>query len=57
MKTDEDEYGDYISFQVIDSAYLFIPAQRMLSQKGESLRWKQIFNDKRYFLNKMNNCN
>ena len=29
----------------------------MLSQKGESLRWNQIFNNKEYFLNKMNNCN
>ena len=42
-RTDEDNYGDYISFQVIDSAYLFIPAQRMLSSKGKSL-WGQIFN-------------
>ena len=39
----EDNYGDYVSFQVIDSAYLFIPAQRMLSSKGKSL-WGQIFN-------------
>ena len=42
-KTDEDNYGDYISFQVIDSAYLFIPAQRMLSSKGKSL-WGKIVN-------------
>ena len=42
-RTDEDNYGDYISFQVIDSAYLFIPAQRMLSSKGKSLLG-QIFN-------------
>ena len=42
-RTDEDNYGDYISFQVIDSAYLFIPAQRMLSSKGKSL-WSQMFN-------------
>ena len=42
-RTDEDNYGDYVSFQVIDSAYLFIPAQRMLSSKGKSL-WGQIFN-------------
>ena len=42
-RTDEDNYGDYVSFQVIDSAYLFIPAQRMLSSEGKSL-WGQIFN-------------
>ena len=41
-RTDEDNYGDYVSFQVIDSAYLFIPARRMLSSKGKSL-WGQIF--------------
>ena len=40
--TDEDNYGDYVSFQVIDSAYLFIPARRMLSSKGKSL-WGQFF--------------
>ena len=27
----EDNYGDYITYQIIDSAYLFIPALRMLS--------------------------
>ncbi|KAK2554590.1 hypothetical protein P5673_023816 [Acropora cervicornis] len=40
-RTDEDNYGDYVFFQVIDSAYLFIPAQRMLLSKGKSL-WGQI---------------
>ena len=52
-RTDEDNYGDYISFQVIDSAYLFIPAQRMLSSKGKSL-WGQIFNSREHFLQKIN---
>ena len=47
-RTDEDNYGDYVSFQVIDSAYLFIPAQRMLSSKGKSL-WGQMFNEKKHF--------
>ena len=42
-REDEDNFGDYVSFQVIDSAYLFIPAQRILLSKGESL-WGQIFN-------------
>ena len=52
-RTDEDNYGDYISFQVIDSAYLFIPARRMLSSKGKSL-WCHIFNEKKDFLQEMN---
>ena len=52
-RTDEDNYGDYISFQVIDSAYLFIPAQRMLSSKGKSL-WGQIFSNKQDFLQEIN---
>ena len=52
-RTDEDNYGDYVSFQVIDSAYLFIPAQRMLSSKGKSL-WCHIFNDKKDFLRDIN---
>ena len=43
-RTDEDNYGDYVSFQVIDSALLFIPAQRMLSSKGRTSLWGQIFN-------------
>ncbi|XP_067027390.1 uncharacterized protein [Acropora muricata] len=39
----EDNYGDYVSFQVIDSAYLFIPAQRILWSKRKLLLG-QIFN-------------
>lgn len=36
--TDEDVYSDYITYQVIDSAYLYIPAFKMLtsSAKGSS---------------------
>ena len=30
LRTDEENYGDYITYQVIDSAYLYIPIQRML---------------------------
>ncbi|XP_015755506.1 PREDICTED: uncharacterized protein LOC107335050 [Acropora digitifera] len=54
-RTDEDNYGDYVSFQVIDSAYLFIPAQRMLSTMScrKSL-WDQIFSSKQYFIEKIN---
>ena len=47
--TCEDMYGDYISYQVIDSAYSFIPAQRMLLSNEGSL-WGQIFDDKQDFL-------
>ncbi|XP_044164429.1 uncharacterized protein LOC114971682 [Acropora millepora] len=52
--TDEDKYGDYISYQVIDSAYLFIPAQRMLLSEGKSL-WGQMFHEKKHFLKRINN--
>ena len=52
-RPDEDNYGDYVSFQVIDSAYLFIPAQRMLASEGKSL-WGQIFNEKKHFLQEIN---
>ena len=38
----EDSYGDYITFQVIDSAYLYIPAYRMLRSGKQSLS-DQIF--------------
>ena len=50
-REDEDIYGDYVSYQVIDSAYLFIPAQRMLSTitRRKSM-WEQIFiSTKQYF--------
>ena len=52
-RTDED-YGDYVSFQVIDSAYLFIPAQRMLSS---TRLWSQIFSSNQYFLEEINSNN
>ena len=51
--TDEDIYSDYITYQVIDSAYLFIPAQRMLSlsKSGKSRPlWDQMFVSKDSFL-------
>ena len=46
----EENYGDYITFQVIDSAYLYIPAYRMLSSERQSL-WDQLFVKKKDFLN------
>ena len=53
---DEDNYGDYVSFQVIDSAYRFIPAQRMLLLEDESL-WGDLFSSKQTFLDKINSYN
>ena len=57
-RTDEDNYGDYVSFQVIDSAYLFIPAQRMLStyEDGESL-WSQVLRSKEDLVGKSDSYN
>ncbi|XP_067027397.1 uncharacterized protein [Acropora muricata] len=52
-RTDEDNYGDYVSYQVIDSAYLFIPAQRMLESESTSL-WGQMFRKKEHFLEWIN---
>ena len=46
----DEKYGDYITFQVIDSAYLYIPAYRMLSSEKQSL-WDQLFVNKKEFLN------
>ena len=54
-KTDEEIYSDYITYQVIDSAYLYIPAQRMLSstRSGRSCPlWEQMFLSKDFFLAK-----
>ncbi|XP_067027393.1 uncharacterized protein [Acropora muricata] len=52
-RTDEDNYGDYVSYQIIDSACLFIPAQRMLSSERKYL-WGQVFNEKKHFLQVIN---
>ena len=52
QRTGED-YGDYITYQVIDSAYLYIPALRMLSstRSGQSSPlWDQMFKSKSHFL-------
>lgn len=54
-KTDEEIYSDYITYQVIDSAYLYIPARRMLSstRSGKSCPlWEQMFLSKEVFLAK-----
>lgn len=55
-RTDEENYSDYITFQVIDSAYLYIPAQRMLSstKSGKSCPlWDQIFTKREGFIEKV----
>ena len=49
---DEDNYSDYITYQVIDTAYLLVPAFRMLSSTDESL-WDQIFVKKKRFLDEL----
>ena len=58
-RTDEENYGDYITYQVIDSAYLYIPALRMLSSTrsgGSSSLWDQMFRSKRNFLDFLKEC-
>ena len=55
QRTGED-YGDYITYQVIDSAYLYIPALRMLSstRSGQSSPlWDQMFKSKSHFLDQL----
>ena len=52
----EDRYSDYITFQVIDSACLYIPTYRMLSgdKQSESL-WDQLFEKKEMFIQAIKN--
>ena len=51
---DEDNYSDYITYQVIDSAYLYIPALRMLSSTNPL--WDQMFKSERNFHNFLEKC-
>lgn len=51
-RTDEENYSDYITYQVIDSAYLFVPAFRMLLSAKKSL-WDQIFSSRDNFLQEL----
>ena len=58
-RTDEENYGDYITYQVIDSAYLYIPLLRMLSStnSGQSNPlWDQMFKSKNEFLSLLLDC-
>ena len=41
-KNDEEKYGDYITYQVIDSASLFVPVERILISTRKSV-WNEIF--------------
>ena len=53
LKTDEENYGDYITYQVIDSAYLYIPIRRMLRAtkcSSSSPLWDQLFGKEEEFL-------
>ena len=52
QRTDEENYSDYITYQVIDSAYLYIPIRRMLTATkhgSSSSFWDQIYEKKRVF--------
>ena len=51
-RTDEENCSDYITYQVIDSAYLFVPAFRMLLSAKKSL-WDQIFSSRDNFLQEL----
>ena len=51
-RTVEENYSDYITYQVIDSACLMIPAFRMLSSKEHSL-WGQLFDTRKTFLDEL----
>lgn len=48
-KSVDENYGDFVTFQVTDSAYLYIPAYRVLSSEKQSL-WDQLFKKKKEFL-------
>ena len=52
QRTDEENYGDYITYQVIDSAYLYIPVRRMLKATkigNSSPFWDQLYQEKEEF--------
>ena len=59
QRTDEENYGDYITYQVIDSAHLYIPVLRMLSSTSSgrsSPLWHQMFKSKERFLKNLKDC-
>ena len=48
-RNDEENYGDYITYQIIDSATLFVPVERMLTATKNTV-WEEIFVNKGDFL-------
>ena len=48
-RNDEENYGDYITYQIIDSASLFVPVERMLTATKNTV-WEEIFVNKGDFL-------
>ena len=51
-RNDEENYGDYITYQVIDSATLFVPVERMLLSTPKPV-WNEIFIDRGDFLDEI----
>ena len=51
-RNDEENYGDYITCQVIDSATLFVPVERMLLSTPKPV-WNEIFIGKGDFLDEI----
>ena len=52
----EDNYSDYVTFQVIDSAYMYIPAYKMvLSGREKQSLWGQLFVKQEEFINEVEN--
>ena len=50
----KDNYGDYITYQVLDSAYLYIPALRMLTSTNPL--WDQMLRTKKGFHDFLETC-
>ena len=48
-RNDKENYGDYITYQIIDSASLFVPVERMLTATKNTV-WEEIFVNKGDFL-------
>ena len=48
-RINEEKYGDYITYQVIDSAFLFVPVERMLLSTKQRV-WAEIFDNTRDIL-------
>jgi len=51
-RTVEHTYSDYVTYQIIDSAAVYIPTQRMLLSGRKSL-WDQLYTNKFNFLQKV----